>query len=244
MVDVHSHLLPMIDDGAEDIDELNMMLGMYEVEGVDRIVASAHFMPGRFDNCYEDVCLCIDALGLGGRVLPGQEVFLDGGTLGACREGLVRGINGSDYLLVELGFDFYREEYVSYVIELMNMGFRVVVAHPERYGYFVEDPVLLNDLIDVGCFFQVNSSSVEGLLGSKVRKFVFRMARAGLVDFLGSDAHGSRGRVPRLREAKAILGKEFPGLGEIVEGNALAMVEGRDLVRQERKVFVKKRFWF
>ncbi len=242
MIDIHSHLLPMVDDGAKDIEVMNLMLEMYKGEAVDRIVATPHFMPGRFDNDYEKVCFCIEALGLSGRVLPGQEVFLDAGTLDACRDGLVRGINGGSYLLVELSFDIFSEEYVSYVIELMNMDFRVVIAHPERYVYFLKDPMLVNDFIDAGCYFQVNAASVEGYLGSKVRKFVDKLAGNGLVDFLGSDAHSSGRRAPRLRHALSILDKVSSGLGGIVESNGLALIEDRDLVRQDRKRFIKK--WF
>lgn len=241
MVDIHSHLLPLIDDGAVDIDDLNRMLDIYLGEGVDRIVATPHFKSGIYMNSYEKVCLCIDVLGLSGRVLPGQEVFLDKDTLGYCKEGLIRGINGGSYLLIELAFDEFRMDFLSYVIELIDQGFRVVIAHPERYGYFLKNPSLINDFVDAGCFFQINSASVEGFLGNDVRRFVFMMAECGLVDFVGSDAHSSVKRVPRLKAALEILDKVKAGLGGIVESNARSLVLDELLFVQERKLIVEKR---
>lgn len=241
MVDVHSHLLPFVDDGAKDINGMNSMLSIYRDEGVDLVVATPHFKSGVFLNSYDDVVSCIEANGLSGRVVPGQEVFLDGDTLGYCRDGLIRGINGGSYLLVELDFDRFSVDFLSYVIELIGLGFRVVIAHPERYSYFLDDPCLLNDFIEVGCFFQVNSLSVEGFLGVGVKRFVLRMAGMGLIDFVGSDAHGARGRVPRLRVAVGILDKVRVGLGGVVLDNARALVDDGLLVVQERKLFVEKR---
>ncbi|KAF0091909.1 MAG: protein-tyrosine phosphatase [Fusobacteria bacterium] len=241
MVDVHSHLLPLVDDGAIDIDDMNGMLDIYLGEGVDSIVATPHFKSGIYMNSYEKVCLCIDVLGLSGRVLPGQEVFLDKDTLGYCKEGLIRGINGGSYLLVELAFDKFRVDYLSYVIELIDFGFRVVIAHPERYAYFSKNPSLLDDFIRVGCFFQINSGSFLGLFGKDVKDFAFLLARSGLVDFVGSDAHGSVKRVPRLKVALQILDKAKAGLGSIVESNAKSLVLDELLVVQKRKPLADKR---
>lgn len=239
MIDIHSHLLPLIDDGAVDIDDMNGMLDIYLSEGVDRIVATPHFKSGIFMNSYEKVSLCIDVLGLSGRVLPGQEVFLDKDTLGYCKEGLIRGINGGSYLLVELAFDKFRVDYLSYVIELLDLGFRVVIAHPERYAYFSKKPSLLNDFIRVGCFFQINSGSFLGLFGKDVKVFALLLARSGLVDFVGSDTHGSVKRVPRLKAALQILDKAAAGLAGIVESNARSLVLDELLVVQKRKLFVE-----
>lgn len=241
MVDVHSHLLPFVDDGAKDINGMNSMLSIYRDEGVDLVVATPHFKSGVFLNGYDEVVSCIEANGLSGRVVPGQEVFLDGYTLGYCRDGLIRGINGGSYLLVELAFDGFDVNYLSYVIELQGLGFRVVIAHPERYSYFLDSPCLLNDFIEVGCFFQVNSASLEGLLGADVKRFVLLMAEHGLVDFVGSDAHDGVRRAPRLRGAVGVLDRVRHGLGGVVLGNARALVDDGVLEVQVRRLFDEKR---
>lgn len=240
MVDVHSHILPMVDDGAVDIDDMNGMLDIYLSEGVDRIVATPHFMSGIFMNSYDQVSLCIDVLGLSGRVVPGQEVFLDKDTLGYCKDGVIRGINGGSYLLIELAFDSFDVNYLSYVIELMDLGFRVVIAHPERYLYFLRKPSLLDDFISLGCYFQVNSGSFLGFFGKDVREFAFLLARSGLVDLVGSDAHGSVKRVPRLKAALKVLDKLKVGLGILVESNAASLVDNELLVVQERRIFAEE----
>ncbi|MDD2371186.1 MAG: hypothetical protein PHQ32_04210 [Firmicutes bacterium] len=237
MIDIHSHVLPFLDDGAVDIAEMNLILSLYDSEEIRQIIATPHFMTGVFEKSYDDVKNKIIELGLKDRVLPGQEIFLTSNTITACKEGLIKGINGSNYLLVELGFDDYREDYVSNIMGLINLGYRIIIAHPERCKYFAANPFLLNDFIDLGCYFQVNGSSIEGLISHEVKNFALKLASMGLVDFLASDCHGFKRLGPSLHEAINILEKSCPGMGKIVEENSLALINNLDLVEQKREMF-------
>lgn len=235
MIDVHSHLLPGLDDGARDVGEMEEMLSVAEGDGVSKILATPHFVPWRYEVPYDEVASLIGELGLGGRVFPGQEVSLEESTLASVREGAVRGLNGGSRLLVELSFSQYREEYLSQIFELQQEGFEVVVAHPERYPYFVADPRLLGDFVREGVRFQVNGLSLLGGLGPGVLRFVEGLARAGLVDLVGSDCHDARRRPPKLREALEVLEGFVPGLSGVVQENAGALLEHRPFAGQERR---------
>ena len=241
MVDMHSHLLPFLDDGAEDSDVMKRMLERYELEGVERILATPHYISGRYENRYEDIVRAISAYGLEGRVFPGQEVSLDYGTLSLVREGAVRGLAGGRMLLLELSFVGFDEDWLSYIFELQQEGYGVILAHPERYGCFLEDPSRLNDFIREGVFFQVNGASLEGLLGPEVQRLARSMAEHGIVDFVASDAHNAGRRPPRLKGAVEVLEGLVPGLGEDVLGNAEGLLEGVNPIIQERRGFRQKR---
>lgn len=246
MTDMHSHLLPFLDDGAVDLDEMNSMLGRYELEGVDRILATPHYIPGRYENRFEDVERAIAGYGLEGRVFPGQEVSLDWSTLSLVRDGAIRGLAGGGLLLLELSFVGFDEDWLSYIFELQQEGFGVILAHPERYGCFLEDPRRLNDFIREGVSFQVNGASLEGLLGPEVQRLARRMAEQGLVDFVASDAHNSSRRPPRLKGALALVEEVCPGLSGVVLRNADGLLGGVLPEHGERRLFgeSRRRFWF
>lgn len=245
MTDMHSHLLPFLDDGAEDLEEMNSILGRYELEGVDKIIATPHFISGRYENGFGDVAGAIVKYGLEGRVFPGQEVSLDHGTLSLVKEGVIQGLAGGRSLLLELSFAGFDEDWLSYIFELQQEGFEVIIAHPERYGCFLEDPTRLNDFIREGISFQVNGASLQGFLGAEVQKLAKGMAEHGVVDYLASDVHNLHRRPPRLKGALALLEEVVPGLRDVVLKNADGLLEGVSPVSQDRRVFEsRRRFWF
>lgn len=241
MIDIHSHLLPMLDDGAADIREMNKILELYNKEGINVVIATPHFKSGVYDNHYEKVVSIINRLGITSFVAPGQEIYLDADTLKACNDGRIKGINGSSYLLIELSFEIYKAEYISYIIELKNLGYKLIIAHPERYLYFIENPDLLDDYIDMGCLFQINAHSLEGLFGSKIKKFAINIIESGLADFLATDCHSATNRAPRLKRALDIIDKVRPELKEILISNAHSLVDGRELISQQRSKIKQKR---
>ncbi len=196
MVDIHSHILPGIDDGAQTIETSTAILKKAEELGVENIIATPHFIYGKYENDFQSVVKAVEELnkaaeeeGLKIKVFPGQEVFLDKQSDVLYKEGLIKGLNGTDYMLMEFPFDGDPLSALDIIYELKLLGVKPVLAHPERYMEIIRKPELINDFIAEGCLFQINAGSLAGKYGKDVLKLAGVFIQHGIIDFVGSDAH-------------------------------------------------------
>lgn len=201
MLDVHSHVLPGLDDGARDLETSFEMIRKCIHEGTDGIIVTPHYAKGRYEVGYETMLESMNALkeairskGLEIELYPGQELTLDNSAVELYKNGTVRGINGSRYMLVELPSESLSDSCLDMIYELGILGVVPVIAHPERYRYVQDDLRVLNSLIREGCLFQINSGSVLGSSGKAAEKTAAAMIQHGIANFLGSDAHNSTKR--------------------------------------------------
>ena len=167
--------------------------------------------------CGSTACMDIE-------IYPGQEVFLDGSTVEMYKQGVIRGLNGSRYLLVELPMHDYSNSFLDIVYELRLLGAVPVIAHPERYDYIMQDISRLNPFIDEGCLFQINTGSIEGIFGKAVQKTSKALIEAGLCNFLASDAHTNGRRNTGLQEALEMVSRMSPAAAETTQGNGLLLL--------------------
>ncbi len=208
MIDVHSHVLPGLDDGSKDLDTSIAMLKKYVQEGTDGIIVTPHYIKGRYEVSYEMMLESlhelkdnIKNLGVDIELYPGQEIYLDNSSIDLFKNGIIRGLNGSRYALVELPMDSWSDSYVDLMYELGVLGAVPIVAHPERYRYVQDDLRVLNGLIREGCLFQINAGSLLGTSGKSAEATAIDMIKNGLANFMASDAHNSTRRPAGLIEA-------------------------------------------
>lgn len=217
MIDIHTHILPGIDDGAEDIHETLEMAKIAVESGVQVIVATPHCnIPGMYDNymgkqyiaSYQKAVEAIKKAGLPLTLCPGMEVFgtEDIGELLVAKK--IMPLNQSRYVLVEFPFDA-EPDYAFYILKQMKeVGAIPVVAHAERY-YFVQDnPHVCYEMRMSGCEVQVNKGSFEGRFGSRVRKTAYRLLNHNMISVIASDAHGCEQRTPFMKEVYQKLSEE------------------------------------
>ncbi|MBU3178160.1 exopolysaccharide biosynthesis protein [Clostridium estertheticum] len=207
MIDIHSHILPGIDDGSKDMEMSIKMLKIAEEKGTKTIVATPHYIRGRYENHYDkifdlhqEVQVAAKNAGLKIEVLLGQEVMLDKYALNLCKEKKIRGINETSYMLIEFPMDKLPNDALDLIYELKVLGTKPIIAHPERYEYIIDSPAGINDFITEGCLFQINAGSLQGLFGKKVQKCAKLLVKEGLVSFIASDAHSINRRCPGLIE--------------------------------------------
>jgi len=247
MIDIHSHILPGIDDGSTNIEMSLEMLKMAEEKGTRVMVATPHFISGRYENHYDEVFalyqelkLIAKAAGIKVQILLGQEVMLDSYSLKLCKEKILRGINGSKYMLIEFPMDVMPKDTLDLIYELRLLGINPIIAHPERYKYIYETPTVINDFIEEGCAFQINTGSLEGLFGKKVQDCARLLVQEGLTNFIASDAHSVSRRCPGLkegfREALAIDGK----IEEKISKNLELLIFNKNLQINMEKIKKKK----
>lgn len=227
MIDLHTHILPGVDDGVETEDEAVELARVAIEDGVRLIVATPHCREGFYFNDRQGVLdgvrslrARLEAEGLQVDLEPGAEVHLCPDLPERIRDGRAPtlGDNGRT-LLLELSLSQYPVALDELLFQLRLGGIVVLLAHPERIRYFQDDPKRYEELVRMGAFGQLTTGSLLGTFGREALEFSRRLARDGQVHVLASDAHNVRGRSPRMAQAR-------DALAELVgETRARAMVD-------------------
>lgn len=216
-IDIHSHILPGLDDGSVSMDQsLNMMRIAYE-QGIRAIIATPHNMPGKGCPAREKIqeaLRCLRAAAEENRIpvelFQGTEYYYREEVLQLLEKGNGMPLGNSDRVLVEFGI-LEEKRYIQNAVKaIRGAGYYPVIAHVERYERLMEDLETLSGIRKMGACLQVNAASVLGGNGRRTREKVKRMLRMGLVDVIGTDAHSDRRRGPYLKECAEYLYKKYP----------------------------------
>jgi protein-tyrosine phosphatase len=218
VIDLHSHLLPGIDDGAPDLDA-SVAMGRVAVEGgVEAIVATPHVSarylndPTTFAERVASVQAALDEAGVALRVHKGAEVShallhdLPAEALAACTLG------DGKFILFEPPLNGPVPFIDRMVFDLQLKGYKVLIAHPERIAAFQRRIELVEKLVDQGCLTSVTAGSAAGQFGGTVQRFTYELFARGLVHNLASDAHDAEWRSPALRPTLDRAVAELPEL--------------------------------
>lgn len=235
-VDIHTHILPGIDDGAESLDIAFDMLNKEYQEGVRDIVLTPHFGAYNPDfdlNKAEEAFQNLRSKAVeklpGLKLYPGNEILYSPGTVVTLKEGKAKSLAGTDYVLVEF---LYQEEYATIlkaVKQLTMAGYRPVIAHVERYDCLLKDLDKVEELIDQGAYVQVNGNSfLRGMLDKRFR-FVKKLLKYDLIHLVATDCHNMKGRRP---EIKAISEKICQLAGE-TQMKQLLCTNGHNLLKNK-----------
>ncbi len=252
MIDIHSHLLHGLDDGADSFETSVIMARLARTTGTTDIVATPHlnisynYDPEFVEQRIRDLQY---AVGDDIRIHRGCDFHLSAQNIQmAVRNAKRFSVNGLGYLLVEFP-EVSALQGIEQIFEtLREAGLTPVITHPERNPYLAADFSRLTRWVDDGIYLQVTAQSLVGdLFGSEKATWCANAIKMGLVHFVASDAHDARVRPPRLDRAKEHLeqhyGEEYAELllvthpGGLIEGRAL--VPGRVLPPQKRE-----RKWF
>ena len=228
MIDLHCHILPGLDDGANDMDHAIEMGRFAWDDGIKKIVATPHLFRENLSQAdfatirrkREELEKAFGENRILVELLSGAEVHISHNLIDEIRQNrqeLV--INHSSYMFVEFPQDHVFFGVKDLFFDLMSEGIKPIIAHPERNTVFMKNPSLLYDLIRMGSLAQSNSGSFVGRYGSRAEENAFRLLKYGLIHFIASDGHGVRSIPPQLSDAVRIIGSI------IGEKNALMMVQ-------------------
>lgn len=218
MVDIHTHILPGIDDGAQDIYDTLDMAKMAADIGVTSIVATPHCnIPGMFDNyfgeeyieVYKRASEAVRREGIPVQILPGMEAFATYDLPELIVNKKIMPLNSSRYILMEFPFDEDPEYATDLLERVKNVGARPVVAHVERYDFIQDDPQIAYMWRQKGYVLQVNKSSFLGRFGQSAQITASRLLRHNLIAAVASDAHGPIQRTTYLLDAYEELCTEY-----------------------------------
>lgn len=215
MIDLHTHVLYGVDDGADDIEETVDMMDLYVQAGYTDIIITPHHDPHRYQVTAQAVRDGVNLLAQIAKekafklnFYPGHEIQLQSQTLQMLQAGEVLTLNDSRYLLIELPFQtkpYYAKE-LLYRLQLS--GYVPIIAHPERYFYAQANPQAFLDLIGPGCLMQLNLTSLIG--SGKTLETSLEFIDLGWIQLVSTDAHKATGRSPNQSQALDKL-KEYVG---------------------------------
>lgn len=254
MIDIHSHIIPAVDDGSKDIETSLEMLRIAHRDGIKTLIATPHFYRNRFECNFTDACKHVQSLNelamkedINIKILPGQEIFLDKYSSDLYKEGTIGTINKSRYMLVETSLLGSRpKNLMDNIYELKLLDIVPIIAHPERYEFIIEDNTEINDFVKEGCLFQITSTSITGGFGKEVKKTAENLVKNGLCNFIGSDAHTTGRRCPKIREALEEIKKINEEIYESIDKNSTALINNEklnikmELMKKKKKLFP---FW-
>ena len=220
-VDLHSHLLPGIDDGARSIGHSIALIEMLQKLGFHTLITTPHVMAEMYTNDiptikakHQEVLAALKEKEIDIELHAAAEYLMDEG-FGAKADNRELLTLPGNRVLVEMSFFAPPPMLEDYLFRLQTRGYHPLLAHPERYLFLKGDQRKYRELKDRGCEFQLNLLSLGGYYGKPTRENAYELLNAGLIDFLATDLH-HEGQAERLQEmlwdknmAKALRKKEF-----------------------------------
>lgn len=239
MIDIHCHILPALDDGAADLRESMAMARTAWSCGTTDIVATPHF-PGREESMpmlglllgrLEALNTAIAREKLPLRVHPGAEILCLPQTPGMAQRHLLPTLGNTDYLLCEFYFNESREYMDEMLRTLNSLGYRIVVAHPERYEAMQDMPELAQEWFRQGYVLQMNKGSILGAFGTAVQRTALVLLNQGLYHIVATDGHGSDNRTTDMRLTRQVLEKRCPEeyIRILLDENPRRVLQGLDM---------------
>lgn len=194
--DMHSHLIPGVDDGSPSVDDsLQLIKGLHEI-GYKKLILTPHFMTGFYNNTPENVKELLEKLkqdaGTAGVDLDvAAEYYIDYDFMHDLGDKPMLTI-GEKMLLFECSFTNQHRNFDETVFEMQINGYKPVLAHPERYSYWHGATRLMHEFHDRGILFQINILSLIGGYSPSVCNAARLLINEGLCDFIGTDLHNAR----------------------------------------------------
>ncbi len=252
-VDIHCHLLPAIDDGAEDWDESLAMARLAADDGTTTIIATPHQLGSFGENRGPDIRQRVAELqtrlvaaGIPIRVLPGADVRIEPRMIEELLTGEVLTLGDHRrHVLLELPHDIYLP-IQPIVDELARHDMVGILSHPERNEGILRRPEVIPPLVDAGCLLQITAGSVCGTFGDDCRQLSEWLLTEGFAHFVATDAHGPRSRRPLMRRAyERVAELTNAELAiELCSDNPAAVAAGQGVRPGRRPATRRRKKWF
>lgn len=197
MIDIHSHVLPEIDDGSRSMDETIAILKEMASIGFHHMVTTPHYITGssyKYNNekkigLIKEVQAKLDEENIEMQLFLGNEVYIDNEILSLLDRKEIAAINGSKYLLIELPRNGKINDLNDLIFKLRTRDIVPIIAHPERYICLQQDTSLIDEIVEHGALLQVNFESINGKYGKDVKKLADYLLKHKKLHFLASDIH-------------------------------------------------------
>ena len=214
-IDIHSHILPGVDDGAKDIETSMQMLRLAAKDGITEMILTPHNKPGHHSKGAvwtaktEELRERLAQENIDIKLYAGNELYYRSGLSDEIADGQAYTLAGSRYVLIEFNplddYDYIRNGINGVLMD----GYYPVLAHAERYQNVCTKKYAVTELIEMGCFIQVNAGSIMGKFGFGTKRFTRKLLKQRQVHFVATDAHDTEKRVPRLSDCAEYVSKKY-----------------------------------
>lgn len=212
MIDLHSHILPGVDDGAPSLEVSLAMARMAVADGTTVLACTPHIYPGMYMNDSAGIAAARDALqveldrqGIALRLVVGADAHLVPELLAGLESGRVPTLHGSRYFLLEPSHHVAPPGFEDRVLEIMAAGYVPVLTHPERLTWVETHYDIFVRLAQQGVWMQLTAGAIVGKFGKRARHWSQRFLRDGLVHIVASDAHTTTRRSPVMSDAIPVM---------------------------------------
>lgn len=213
MIDIHSHLIPGIDDGAKNMDDALSLLRLAVDDGIERAILTPHMHFARFNNTQKTINDKFLLLKQAARdeniaieLAVSAEVRFDSEILNLLMSNqlpMYGEFEGQRYMLLELPHSHIPVGCVELIKYLKKHNVTPVIAHPERNRDLLAAPEKIYQFASLGCWFQITASSITGCFGEDCQRLALQYIERGFAHVVASDAHSIKRRPPNLTEARA-----------------------------------------
>lgn len=217
MIDIHTHLIPNVDDGADSIEETLLLAQAAVNEGIEHVILTPHhniqWVSNEKDKVLKltkEVEQAIQEAEIPLTVSPGQEIRMNEEFSRELFADNYLSLDGNGkYYLVEFSWQTFPPFAKDYLQQMLDADIIPVIAHPERQRPFIDDPSILRELIEMGCISQITATSIVGGYSEEIRQTAHQMMDENLIHVIASDAHDTVVRPYNLQSALAVLNKEY-----------------------------------
>lgn len=219
MIDMHSHIIPSIDDGSSSVQETFNMIKEAKKSGFTDIICTSHFLLDYYEPAPQEIIFWKDKLqqvleykNVDVNLHSGMEIYISNKLEQLIKENKVLTLDESRYMLIELPLSTSINYLDHILFALQSLSIKPIIAHPERYKCVQDDPGLVQEYIDKGALIQCNYGSILELYGKKAKQTIKILLKENQVDFLGSDCHTENTIYPiiphAIKKIKKIIGNE------------------------------------
>lgn len=212
MIDLHSHLLPGIDDGSNSLEMSLEMARIAVADGIRLMACTPHIQPGVYENTSADILEGVGRLraalqqhGVPLQVVPGADIHVVPDLVEKLQDGRVLTLMAGRYFLFEPPHHIAPPGLLAVAKQALASGYVPVLTHPERLTWIETQYQLICDLDEAGCAIQLTAASITGGFGERPKYWSQRLLDEGRVDIVATDAHHPRRRPPLMSSAKLVI---------------------------------------
>lgn len=233
MIDIHTHLIPNVDDGSKKVEDTFKIFEEAENVGFTDIILTSHYMEGYYEPKAEELVFWKDKLqevleknNKKLKLHSGMEIYISEQLDELIKDKKLLMLANSKYILIELPMST-NIKYLDHIIYFLEaIGVKLILAHPERYKNVQENPNLVEEYIQKGCLIQCNYGSILGQYGKEAKSTIKHLLKKDLVHFMATDCHKKGGiylDIPKaLKKIEKIVGKQK--IYEITTSNAQKII--------------------
>lgn len=238
LCDIHSHIVPGVDDGAQNMEKALQMLEVAYEDGIRTIVATPHFHPGKcmieqveIRQTYDKFVEIAKSKHRDMNFSLGRELYYHSDVAEKLEESEELCYEGTHYVLIEFSTNENWNNIKNAISRVIQGGHTPVVAHVERYGCIVDNEEYVLRMRKMGAIITVNASSVMGELGGEIKGFLKRLLKQRLIDVITTDAHSAYRRPLKLKECYEYVCKKIDAdyAIELFSTNPLKIIGGKEI---------------